>query len=114
MLAVAALEVDYRDPLRLGPRPDPARPPTGNAHQVVRVKFLVGAVLCAPPGPEPTRAGAGGEIDVEHEVHAVVAAGHGIVVLGGEFVGHPPIGMSIDLSDSCPAASSPSEGLETE
>ncbi len=90
VLALAALAVDDRDPVRAGRGPDPAGEPPGHPHQMrVVQQVLAPVVQTPPPHPEPARCVAQRVVGIEHDaVHAVIAAAQKIAVPLTEPISH--------------------------
>ncbi len=90
VLALAALAVDDRDPVRPGRGPHPAGEPPGHPHQMrVVQQVLAPVVQTPPPHPEPARCVAQRVVGIEHDaVHAVIAAAQKIAVPLTEPISH--------------------------
>ena len=89
VLSFACFGVDDRHVVGPGPSSNPPGEATGQTHEVGVVEPVVVALPAPPPGPEPARGVAQGEVGVEHDpVHAVIGAGEQVAVADGKSVVH--------------------------
>ena len=90
MLALPALAVENRDPVRLGRRAQPTGKPPSHPHQVRVVQLLLTVLVQPPPPhPKPARVMPQRKVRVHDDaIHAVIAARQQIPIALAELINH--------------------------